>query len=80
VLPADLLRAGRGVITGHPDQAALELAALIAHRQRRVQVRSALKNQLLGQVDRCFPGLSGCLSNLLDSHVGRLVVAEFAGA
>lgn len=74
----DLLRAGRGVVAGHPDPAVLELAALVAQRERRVHVRSALKNQLLGQVDRCFPGLSGCLSNLLDSHIGRLVVAEFS--
>jgi transposase len=74
----DLLGAGRGVVAGHPQPAVLELAALVAQRERRVRVRSALKNQLLGQVDGCVPGLSGCLSNLLDSHVGRLVVAEFS--
>jgi Transposase IS116/IS110/IS902 family/Trypsin-like peptidase domain len=37
----------------------------------------ATKNQLLGQVDRAFPGLAGCLSSLLDTKVGRLLVAEF---
>lgn len=34
-------------------------------------------DQLLGQVDRAFPGLAGCLSSLLDTKVGRLLVAEF---
>jgi hypothetical protein len=56
----------------------VELAGLVAHRARRVQLRSALKNQLLGQVDRCFPGLAGCLGDLLGTKVGRLVVVEFA--
>jgi hypothetical protein len=41
-------------------------------------VRTATKNQLLGQVDRAFPGLGGCLSSLLDTKVGRLVLDEFA--
>jgi transposase len=74
----DLLLAGRGVPVGRADAAMVELAGLVAHRARRVQVRSALKNQLLGQVDRCFPGLAGCLADLLGTKVGRLVVAHFA--
>lgn len=74
----DLLLAGRGVPVGRADATMVELAGLIAHRARRVQVRSALKNQLLGQVDRCFPGLAGCLGDLLGAKVGRLVVSEFA--
>jgi transposase len=75
---SDLLVAGRGVPLGHPEAAMVELAGLVAHRARRVQVRSALKNQLLGQVDRCFPGLGGCLADLLGTKVGRLLVGEFA--
>jgi transposase len=75
---SDLLVAGRGVPLGHPEAAMVELAGLVAHRARRVQVRSALKNQLLGQVDRCFPGLGGCLADLLGTKVGRLRVGEFA--
>jgi transposase len=75
---ADLRVAGRGVLVGRADAVMVELAGLVGHRARRVQVRSALKNQLLGQVDRCFPGLAGCLANLLDTKVGRLVVSEFA--
>jgi transposase len=74
---SDLLVAGRGIVVGHLDQTMGEVVGLVAHRHRRVQVRTATKNQLLGQADRCFPGLSGCLSSLLDTRVGRLLVAEF---
>jgi transposase len=52
----DLLRAGRGVVAGHPDPAVLELAALIAHRQRRVQVRSALKTNCSARSTAAFRG------------------------
>ena len=75
---ADLLLAGRGYEVAVGDEPLVELCAWVAHRRRRVQVRSGLKNQLLGQVDRCFPGLAGCLSDVLGAKVGRLVVAEFA--
>jgi transposase len=75
---ADLLLAGRGRPLARADAVMVELAGLVAHRARRVQVRSALKNQLLGQLDRCFPGLGGCLADLLGTKVGRLLVAEFA--
>ena len=49
----------------------------MAHRERRVTARTALKNQLLGQVDRAFPGVSGGVSSLFGTKVGRLVLAEF---
>lgn len=75
---ADLLLAGRGYEVVIGDEPLIELAAWVAHRRRRVQVRSALKNQLTGQVDRCFPGLGGCLSSVLDTKVGRLVITEFS--
>lgn len=77
---SDLLLAGHGVERGRVevDQVMVELAALVAHRTRRVEVRTATKNQLLGQVDRAFPGLAECLSSLLDTRVGRLVVGEFS--
>lgn len=73
---ADLIRAGRG----YPPTGAspvVDLAALVAHRRRRVLARSAVKNQLTGQIDRAFPGLGGCLSSVLGTKVGRLVAAEF---
>jgi transposase len=75
---SDLLIAGHGAARGRPDPAMVELVGLVAHRDRRVQLRTATKNQLLGQVDRAFPGLAGCLSSLLDTKVGRLLVTEFA--
>jgi hypothetical protein len=48
------------------------------HRGRRVQTRTATKNQLLAQLDRCFPGLTVVLPDVLGTKVGRLVAAEFA--
>jgi hypothetical protein len=72
---SDLLRAGHGA--GHRVLASAlgELAGWVAHRERRVTARTALKNQLLGQVDRAFPGVSGGVSSLFDTKVGRLVPA-----
>jgi transposase len=72
---SDLLRAGHGA--GHRALASAlgELAGWVAHRERRVTARTALKNQLLGQVDRAFPGVSGCVSSLFGTKVGRLVLA-----
>jgi transposase len=74
---SDLLRAGHGA--GHRVLASAlgELAGWVAHRERRVTARTALKNQLLGQVDRAFPGVSGGVSSLFGTKVGRLVLAEF---
>src|SRR5215218_3242096 len=74
---SDLLRAGHGA--GHRVLASAlgELAGWVAHRERPVTARTALKNQLLGQVDRAFPGVSGGVSSLFGTKVGRLVLAEF---
>jgi transposase len=55
-----------------------ELAAWSAHRSRRVAIRTATKNQLLGQLDRAFPGLTLALPDVLGTKIGRLVAAEFA--
>lgn len=74
----DLLLAGRGVPVSFAGEALLELAAWVAHRERRVQVRTATKNQLLGQLDRAFPGLTLAVSDVLGSKVGRLVAGHFA--
>lgn len=73
----DLLVAGRGYAAGLRDAALVELTALAAHRERRIDVRTATKNQLLGQVDRCFPGAAGCVASLLDTKVGMLVIEHF---
>lgn len=76
----DLLVAGRGLPTGRRDGgAAFAVQARTAMRFRRVAALIAAKNQLLGQMDRAFPGASAATSNSLrDSKVGRLVIAEFA--
>jgi hypothetical protein len=55
-----------------------ELAAWANHRSRRVATRTATKNQLLGQLDRAFPGLTLALPDVLGTEIGRLVAAEFA--
>jgi transposase len=75
---ADLLLAGRGVPVVVGDAPLLELQAWVAHRRRRVEVRTATKNQLLSQLDRAFPGLGGTLADVLGSKVGRLVAAKFS--
>jgi transposase len=75
---ADLLLAGRGapvVVGGAP---LLELQAWVAHRRRRVEVRTATKNQLLGQLDRAFPGLGAVIDDVTGSKIGRLIAAHFA--
>jgi transposase len=74
----DLVVAGRGYQVGQASEAMVELAAWVAHRGRRIQVRTATKNQLLGQLDRAFPGAGRCTaSSLLATKVGRLIVTEF---
>lgn len=74
----ELVLAGRGVPVGSPDVAVGELTAWAAHRARRILTRTATKNQLLGQLDRSFPGLTLALPDVLGTRVGRLVAAEFA--
>jgi transposase len=69
----ELLLAGRGVPAAAGDAVLLELAGWAAHRCRRAAARAGLKNQLLGQLDRSFPGLP----DVLGTRVGRLVAAEF---
>jgi len=74
----ELVLAGHGVpVIGH-DLVIGEVAAWSGHRSRRIQTRTATKNQLLGQLDRSFPGLTLALPDVLGTKVGRLVAAEFA--
>ena len=74
----ELLLAGRGVRVQRDVPALVELAAWAGHRRRRVLTRTATKNQLLGQLDRCFPGLTLALPDVLGTKVGRLVAEQFA--
>ena len=74
----ELLLAGQGVPVTARDAVLGELAGWAAHRTRRVATRTATKNQLLGQLDRSFPGLTLALPDVLGTKVGRLIAVEFA--
>lgn len=73
----ELALAGRGQVITEHEVLIGELAAWATHRSRRVATRSATKNQLLGQLDRAFPGLTRALPDVLGTKIGRLVAAEF---
>lgn len=74
----ELVLAGRGIPVTAREQVIGELTAWSTHRSRRVVTRTATKNQLLGQLDRCFPGLTLALPDVLGTKVGRMVATEFA--
>lgn len=74
----ELVLAGHGVPVTVRAAAVIELTGWAMQRGRRIQTRTATKNQLLAQLDRCFPGLTVVLPDVLGTKVGRLVVAEFA--
>ena len=75
----DLLVAGRGRVVPDGPDPLLQLQSWAMLRHRRVGTVIATKNQLLGQMDRAFPGAGRCTkSSLLDTKVGRLVIAEFS--
>jgi transposase len=74
----ELVLAGRGQPAGATPQLLGEIGAWGAHRQRRIAVRAATKNQLLAQLDRAFPGLTMVLSDVLGTKIGRLIAAELA--
>lgn len=74
----ELVLAGYGLPVTDRDVVIGEVNAWALHRSRRVATRSATKNQLLGQLDRAFPGLTLALPDVLGTKIGRLVAAEFA--
>jgi transposase len=74
----ELVLAGHGVPVAARSAAVTELSGWAMHRSRRIWTRTATKNQLLAQLDRCFPGLTVVLPDVLGTKVGRLVAAEFA--
>ena len=74
----ELVLTGRGNPVTARDTVLGELSAWSAHRIRRVEARTATKNQLLGQLDRSFPGLTLVLPDVLGTKVGRLVAEHFA--
>ena len=74
----ELVLAGHGVPVTARAAAVIELTGWAMQRGRRIQTRTATKHQLLAQLDRCFPGLTVVLPDVLGTKVGRLVAAEFA--
>jgi transposase len=74
----ELVLAGRGYPATGRDAVIGEVSAWAGHRNRRVATRSATKNQLLGQLDRAFPGLTLALPDVLGTKIGRLVATEFS--
>jgi transposase len=42
--------------------------------RRKLKVRVALQNQVIGQVDVVFPGLTGCFGDLLETKAGQVIV------
>jgi transposase len=74
----ELVLAGRGQSVAAAQTLFGEISAWAGHRSRRVAVRTATKNQLLGQLDRAFPGLTAALPDVLGTKIGRLIAAEFA--
>jgi transposase len=74
----EMLLAGHGIPVTVRTQVLGQLRAWTAHRTRRVATRTATKNQLLGQLDRAFPGLTLALPDVLGTKAGRLVATEFA--
>ena len=73
----ELVLAGRGYPVAAGETILGGIAGWAGHRSRRVAVRTATKNQLLGQLDRAFPGLTRALPDVLGTKIGRLIAAEF---
>ena len=78
VVAVDVGKTTAAVLVTDPPKLIGELTAWAAHRHRRVATRAATKNQLLGQLDRCFPGLTLAVPDVLRTKVGRLVAEHFA--
>jgi transposase len=74
----ELVLAGHGVPVTVRSATITQLSGWAMHRSRRIWTRTATKNQLLAQLDRCFPGLTLALPDVLGTQIGRLVAAEFA--
>jgi transposase len=73
---AELMIRGGGRPPAARTEALATQAAWVAHRRRKVAARSALANQVIGQLDLVFPGLDGCFSDVLAAKAGRVIVAD----
>ncbi|MGH9285921.1 MAG: IS110 family transposase, partial [Acidimicrobiales bacterium] len=57
------------------DALAAQLARVM-HRRRKLGAHQALANQIQGQLDLVFPGLSACFADVLGARSGRVIVAD----
>lgn len=73
---AELMIRGGGRSPAVRTDALAAQAAWVAHRRRKVASRSALANQVIGQLDLVFPGLDGCFSDVLGAKAGRVIVTD----
>jgi transposase len=73
----ELVLAGQGSAVTDRALVLGELGAWMGHRWRKVAAQTALKNQLLGQLDRSFPGLTLALPDVLGTKVGRMLAEHF---
>lgn len=70
----DLLARGGGRPPQQVDNQMAVQAAWAGHRRRKLKVRTALQNQVIGQIDVVLPGLTGCFEDLLETKAGRVIV------
>jgi transposase len=70
---AELLIRGSGRAPQWRDEALAAQAAWVAHRRRKVAAQVMLSNQIHGQLDLIFPGLTGCFANGLDAASLRVL-------
>jgi transposase len=73
---AELMIRGGGRTPAVWTDALATQAAWVAHRRRKVASRSALANQVIGQLDLVFPGPDGCFSDVLGAKARRVIVAN----
>jgi transposase len=73
---AELLIRGSGRAPQCRDEALAAQAAWVAHRRRKVVVQVMLSNQIHGQLDLIFPGLTGCFAHGLDAASLRVLIRD----
>jgi transposase len=73
---AELLIRGKGHRAPVEDGPLCRQVVLASARRRKVKARTALKCQVLSTLDLVFPGLDGCFNDMLNTKLGRLLLAE----
>src|SRR5271168_6197 len=73
---AELLIRGSGRPPQCRDEALAAQGAWVAHRRRKVTAQATLANQIHGQLDLIFPGLTGCFANGLDAASLRVLIRD----